>query len=377
MERRRGEVPRDGVPASMAHHHDVGRRMALRPRRRDGRDAPPRPGRRRPGDARPARGLRRPPGRRAGRRAGSSCDPDDGPPQMDELPRSPGRRRCRRRRGSRSSTTTSSSTTCQFDPADPDRVQSIFDWDMTTLGEPLVDLGTLLNYWPDPSDPPNAGRVSHEGLLTMGLPTRAGDHRPLRRAHRPRRVVGRLVRGVRPVEDGRRHPAAAQPLAARREHRPADGDDRRPPADAAGDGVDAARSARVGKKIKNQKMRRCALVPILLVLSGYRLCSSVASALWAEEHALRQRRLRFPCHLGRCVPATSATRSPTRLTEQLVRNGNQQAICLPPGVRGGHRFGARRPTRSERSSEVPSRLLHANVLDGGVGRLRASTCPTR
>ncbi len=62
---------------------------------------------------------------------------------------------------------------CQFDPADPDRVQSIFDWDMTTLGEPLIDLGTLLNYWPDPTDPPNAGRVSHQGLLEMGLPTRA------------------------------------------------------------------------------------------------------------------------------------------------------------------------------------------------------------
>ena len=45
---------------------------------------------------------------------------------------------------------------CQFDPADPDRVRSIFDWDMTTLGEPLVDLGTLLNYWPDPSDGPTA-----------------------------------------------------------------------------------------------------------------------------------------------------------------------------------------------------------------------------
>lgn len=62
---------------------------------------------------------------------------------------------------------------CQFDPRDPDRVQSIFDWDMTTLGEPMIDLGTLLNYWPDPSDPPNAGRVSHQGLLAMGLPTRA------------------------------------------------------------------------------------------------------------------------------------------------------------------------------------------------------------
>ena len=32
---------------------------------------------------------------------------------------------------------------CQFDPADPDRVTSIFDWDMTTLGDPLIDLGTL------------------------------------------------------------------------------------------------------------------------------------------------------------------------------------------------------------------------------------------
>jgi aminoglycoside phosphotransferase (APT) family kinase protein len=62
---------------------------------------------------------------------------------------------------------------CQFDPADPDRVQSIFDWDMTTLGEPLIDLGTLLNYWPDPSDPPHAGRVSYQGLLQIGLPTRA------------------------------------------------------------------------------------------------------------------------------------------------------------------------------------------------------------
>ncbi|MET0143569.1 MAG: phosphotransferase family protein, partial [Ilumatobacteraceae bacterium] len=61
---------------------------------------------------------------------------------------------------------------CQFDPADPDRVQSIFDWDMTTLGDPLIDLGTLLNYWPDPADPPGAGRVSHAGLLTIGLPGR-------------------------------------------------------------------------------------------------------------------------------------------------------------------------------------------------------------
>jgi aminoglycoside phosphotransferase (APT) family kinase protein len=42
---------------------------------------------------------------------------------------------------------------CQFDPNDPDRVTSIFDWDMATLGDPLVDLGTLLGYWPEPADP--------------------------------------------------------------------------------------------------------------------------------------------------------------------------------------------------------------------------------
>ena len=62
---------------------------------------------------------------------------------------------------------------CAFAPAEPDRVASIFDWDMTTLGDPLIDLGTLLNYWPDPSDPPDARRGSHDGMRHMGLPARA------------------------------------------------------------------------------------------------------------------------------------------------------------------------------------------------------------
>jgi aminoglycoside phosphotransferase (APT) family kinase protein len=62
---------------------------------------------------------------------------------------------------------------CQFDPADPDRVKSIFDWDMATLGDPFVDLGTLLNYWPDPSDTPESTALVVAGLETLGLPTRA------------------------------------------------------------------------------------------------------------------------------------------------------------------------------------------------------------
>ncbi len=58
-----------------------------------------------------------------------------------------------------------------FDPDDPDRVRSFFDWDMTTLGDPLVDLGTLLNYWPDAGDGVASAAVA--GTETFGLPTRA------------------------------------------------------------------------------------------------------------------------------------------------------------------------------------------------------------
>ena len=62
---------------------------------------------------------------------------------------------------------------CQFDPADPDRCKSIFDWDMTTLGDPLIDLGTLLQYWPDAGDASFRELTSHPGMLEMGLPPRS------------------------------------------------------------------------------------------------------------------------------------------------------------------------------------------------------------
>ena len=61
---------------------------------------------------------------------------------------------------------------CQFDPANPDRVTSIFDWDMTTLGDPLIDVGTLLNYWPDPADSPHARRFNNAAVEHLGLPPR-------------------------------------------------------------------------------------------------------------------------------------------------------------------------------------------------------------
>ena len=64
---------------------------------------------------------------------------------------------------------------CQFRSGDPDRVYSVFDWDMATTGDPLCDFGTLLNYWPDSSlaeDDP--GRfIAASATRNLDLPTRA------------------------------------------------------------------------------------------------------------------------------------------------------------------------------------------------------------
>jgi aminoglycoside phosphotransferase (APT) family kinase protein len=62
---------------------------------------------------------------------------------------------------------------CQYVTGDPTQVGSVFDWDMATLGDPLVDLGILLNYWPDPADTPDDRALHYEGLERLGLPTRA------------------------------------------------------------------------------------------------------------------------------------------------------------------------------------------------------------
>jgi aminoglycoside phosphotransferase (APT) family kinase protein len=60
---------------------------------------------------------------------------------------------------------------CQFDPTDPDRIKSIFDWDMATLGDPLIDFGSLLAYWRDETDFPSAGSSRQD--LGLHLPTRS------------------------------------------------------------------------------------------------------------------------------------------------------------------------------------------------------------
>ena len=61
---------------------------------------------------------------------------------------------------------------CQFTVGRPERVTAVFDWDMATLGDPLVDFGTLLNYWPDPSDSPDDRALHVPGMERIGLPPR-------------------------------------------------------------------------------------------------------------------------------------------------------------------------------------------------------------
>lgn len=43
---------------------------------------------------------------------------------------------------------------CMLATDDPSQLVAIFDWDMCTLGDPLADLGALLTYWTEPTDPP-------------------------------------------------------------------------------------------------------------------------------------------------------------------------------------------------------------------------------
>ncbi len=52
--------------------------------------------------------------------------------------------------------------------ADRPRVVALFDWEMSTIGDPLADLGWMLTYWPDPEGRGNipAGMGFEPGYLT-------------------------------------------------------------------------------------------------------------------------------------------------------------------------------------------------------------------
>ncbi len=60
-----------------------------------------------------------------------------------------------------------------LDPADLSNIRAVLDWEMATVGDPLMDLGTTLGYWVEPDDAP-ALRAMRFGCTTLpGNPTRA------------------------------------------------------------------------------------------------------------------------------------------------------------------------------------------------------------
>jgi aminoglycoside phosphotransferase (APT) family kinase protein len=60
-----------------------------------------------------------------------------------------------------------------LDPAGPARVVAVLDWEMAALGDPLIDLGILLCYWPQPGDPPQRVESISPVTAMPGWPTRA------------------------------------------------------------------------------------------------------------------------------------------------------------------------------------------------------------
>jgi aminoglycoside phosphotransferase (APT) family kinase protein len=60
-----------------------------------------------------------------------------------------------------------------LDTSDPGRVEAVLDWEMATAGDPLVDLGCVMCYWPEAGDPP-ARRDALSSITTLpGWFTRA------------------------------------------------------------------------------------------------------------------------------------------------------------------------------------------------------------
>ncbi|APX97207.1 phosphotransferase family protein [Natronorubrum daqingense] len=51
-------------------------------------------------------------------------------------------------------------------------IEAVFDWELCTRGDPAMDLGWMLVYWPDPGDPAVEDSLLPQFLVREGYPTR-------------------------------------------------------------------------------------------------------------------------------------------------------------------------------------------------------------
>jgi aminoglycoside phosphotransferase (APT) family kinase protein len=59
-----------------------------------------------------------------------------------------------------------------FAPAPPPRVVALLDWEMSTIGDPLADLGYLCTFWIERGDPPVGVFEQHAFTRQPGWPGR-------------------------------------------------------------------------------------------------------------------------------------------------------------------------------------------------------------
>ena len=60
-----------------------------------------------------------------------------------------------------------------LDPEDPTRIVAVLDWEMATIGDPSMDLGTTLGYWVSPDDPPECRMLAFGPTHLPGSMSRA------------------------------------------------------------------------------------------------------------------------------------------------------------------------------------------------------------
>jgi aminoglycoside phosphotransferase (APT) family kinase protein len=78
-----------------------------------------------------------------------------------------------------------------FAPDSPARLLAIFDWEMSTIGDPLADVGWMVSFWREPGDPPD---VLDDDTAVTRLPGFQTRPDLLERYHdRTGRVIGDLV----------------------------------------------------------------------------------------------------------------------------------------------------------------------------------------
>jgi aminoglycoside phosphotransferase (APT) family kinase protein len=61
---------------------------------------------------------------------------------------------------------------CLLDTTDPARIVAVLDWDMCTQGDPLADLGYVLNYWVEPGDDLEWRAIAAMPTWREGFPSR-------------------------------------------------------------------------------------------------------------------------------------------------------------------------------------------------------------